>query len=240
MKMTQSEEETTYLPFDLEPSWMRKLQNELKKPYLVELAAFVKRERASGKEIYPPENLVFNAFLETPFDKVQVVIVGQDPYHGPGQAHGLSFSVPKGVPLPPSLQNIFKELNHDLGIPMPSHGCLLKWAKQGVLLLNATLTVKRSEPLSHHKRGWEQFTNAAIRELALRKEPVIFVLWGKNALEKCTHVPELNQNKQHFLLTAAHPSPFSAANGFFGCHHFSKINEILEKLGKNPIDWKLD
>lgn len=235
--MTQ---EIAFLPFLLEPSWQKELLDELQKPYLLHLAAFVKDERAKGLHIYPPEELVFNAFQTTPFHKVKVAIMGQDPYHGPKQAHGLSFSVPQGVPAPPSLQNIFKELEQDLKIPIPSHGCLLKWAEQGVLLLNATLTVRESEPLSHHKRGWEQFTDACMRRLALRKEPVIFVLWGKNAIEKSKHVPELYQNKQHTILTAAHPSPFSAHSGFFGCRHFSKINNILEKLGQPLIDWRLE
>ncbi len=232
--------ETIFLPFMLELSWQNALFEELQKPYLTTLAAFLKQERASGAPIYPPESLVFNAFGQTPFDAVKVVIMGQDPYHGPGQAHGMSFSVPKGIPLPPSLQNIFKELAQDLGVKTPPHGCLLKWAKQGVLLLNATLTVRDSEPLSHHKKGWEQFTDAAIDALAKRKEPVIFVLWGKNAIEKCKNVESLAQNKQHIILTAPHPSPFSAHSGFFGCRHFSKINALLVERGAAPIDWSLD
>jgi uracil-DNA glycosylase len=165
--------------------------------------------------------------------------MGQDPYHGVGQAHGLSFSVPKGVKPPPSLQNIFKELHSDLGIPIPNHGCLLKWAEQGVLLLNALLTVQSGKPLSHQRKGWEEFTDAAIRALARRKDPVIFLLWGKNAIDKCTNVPELSLNKQHVILTAPHPSPFSAHTGFFGCKHFSKANELLQTFGKKPIDWSL-
>jgi uracil-DNA glycosylase len=229
-----------YIPFLLEPSWQKVMQEELKKTYMVHLAAFVAQERASLAPIYPPEELVFNALNHTPFDKVRVVIVGQDPYHGPGQAHGLSFSVPIGVPPPPSLQNIFKELASDLGVKPPNHGCLLKWAEQGVLLLNATLTVRDAEPLSHHKKGWERFTDAIIRELAKREEPIIFLLWGKNAIKKCEDVPELAKNTHHTILTAAHPSPFSANNGFFGCRHFSKTNEILEKQGSKPIDWTLD
>jgi len=232
--------EVDFLPFVLESSWQKVLIDELKKPYLVHLAAFVKQERCLKNHVYPPEPLVFNALIQTPFDKARVVIMGQDPYHGPGQAHGLSFSVPKGIKAPPSLQNIFKELNQDLGLPIPSHGCLLRWAEQGVLLLNATLTVRESEPLSHHNRGWEQFTDAIIRELVKKKEPIIFVLWGKNALEKCKNVKELQENRQHTILTAAHPSPFSAHSGFFGCKHFSKINQILEKRGESPIDWRLE
>ncbi len=218
-------------PFTLEPSWQRALEEELKKPYLEKLAAFVKEERRSNDPVYPPEELVFNALIKTPFDKVRVVIVGQDPYHGPGQAHGLAFSVPKRIRPPPSLQNIFKELREDLGIAIPSHGCLEKWAEQGVLLLNVTLTVRESKPLSHHKKGWEQFTDAIISKLASRKDPIIFVLWGNNASKKCSHIPE-----RHTILKAAHPSPLSAYGGFFGCHHFSQINKLLDK----PIDWQLD
>lgn len=232
--------EIAFLPFLLEPSWQKVLLDELEKPYLTHLAAFVKEERASSHHIYPPEELVFNAFQHTPYDKVKVVIMGQDPYHGKGQAHGLSFSVPKGVNPPPSLQNIYKEMQQDLGIPIASHGCLIKWADQGVLLLNATLTVRESQPLSHHNKGWERFTDACMKKLAERKDPIIFVLWGKNAIEKSKHVPELYQNKQHTILTAAHPSPFSAHSGFFGCKHFSKINAILEKQHMAPIDWRLD
>lgn len=232
--------EVDFLPFVLEPSWHTVLLEELKKPYMVQLAAFVKEERLKKNPVYPPEELVFNALAHTPFDKVKVVIIGQDPYHGPNQAHGLSFSVPKGIAPPPSLQNIFKEINQDLGLPIPTHGNLLKWADQGVLLLNATLTVRQSEPLSHHKRGWEQFTDAIIHALAARKEAVIFVLWGKNAQEKVKNVPELQRNKQHTILTAAHPSPFSAYSGFFGCRHFSKINQLLTNRGEPPIDWRLD
>ena len=228
-----------FLPFQLEPSWNTVLEEELQKPYFIQLSSFVKQERQIHKDVYPPEDLVFNAFWQTPYDKVRVVIMGQDPYHGPSQAHGLSFSVPLGVPLPPSLKNIFKELSQDLQVKVPPHGCLIKWAKQGVLLLNATLTVRRGKPLSHHKKGWEQFTDAVISCIAQRKDPVIFVLWGKNAFEKCKNVPELAKNPQHFILTAAHPSPYSANNGFFGCGHFSKINELLKKQGKDPIDWSI-
>jgi len=224
----------------IEPTWDAQLHEEYTKPYFLELADFVREERRAGKHVYPLNGLVFHAFQKTPFDRVKVVIMGQDPYHGEGQAHGLSFSVPKGVRLPPSLQNIFKELHADLGIEMPSHGCLEKWAEQGVLLLNATLTVQESSPLSHHKRGWEQFTNEAIRALALRQDPVVFLLWGRNAIDKCNHVAELKAHPQHRILTAPHPSPFSAHSGFFGCRHFSKTNEILQSLGKKPIDWRLD
>lgn len=227
------------MTYTLEPSWQSALQEELQKPYISELASFVQKERMLGKKIYPPEELVFNALTQTPFTQVRVVILGQDPYHGPGQAHGLSFSVPDGQRLPPSLQNIFKELHADLQVPAPPHGCLLKWAKQGVLLLNVTLTVAENEPLSHHNKGWERFTDAVIQKLALRKEPVIFLLWGKNAQDACSRVPELLQNTQHTILCAAHPSPFSAYRGFFGCAHFSKVNALLQSRGEPPIDWRI-
>lgn len=222
--------------FTLEPSWKKALSDELQLPYIASLAAFVEQERQQSVPVYPPRELVFNAFLMTPFDQVKVVIMGQDPYHGPGQAHGLSFSVPKGISAPPSLQNIFKEQQTDLDIPLPTHGCLIHWAKQGVLLLNATLTVRQGEPMSHHGRGWERFTDAVIRCLCARKEPLIFVLWGKSAQEKCKH---LASHSHHHILTAPHPSPFSAHGGFFGCRHFSKINSLLEKQGLSPIDWVL-
>lgn len=228
--------EDTYLPFHLEPSWQEILHDELKKPYILELAAFVEMERLSGTPIYPPRHLVFNAFQQTPFDQVNVVIMGQDPYHGSGQAHGLCFSVPEGVPLPPSLKNVYKELKSDLGIDPPSHGCLLSWAQQGVLLLNATLTVSEGDPMSHHNRGWETFTDAVVKALWMRKEPVIFVLWGKSAQDKCRFLRQEEQ-PQHAILKAPHPSPFSAHQGFLGCRHFSQINALLTKWGKTPIDW---
>lgn len=233
--------ETSFIPFILEPSWQKILSEELKKPYITELAAFVEKEyRHVPDGIYPPKDLIFNAFYRTPFDKVKVVIVGQDPYHGQGQAHGLCFSVPKGIALPPSLQNIFKELKTDVQMEIPSHGCLLSWAKQGILLLNATLTVRKGEPLSHHGKGWELFTDAVIRKLIERRDPLVFVLWGKSAQDKCKFVKDHIRDEDHpYMLTAAHPSPFSAHSGFFGCRHFSKINEYLEKLGKEPIKWEL-
>jgi uracil-DNA glycosylase len=228
-----------YCPFELEPGWKNALHNEFTKPYIPSLAAFVERERASNIPVYPPKDLVFNALRTTPFAKTRVVIVGQDPYHGAGQAHGLSFSVPKGIPLPPSLQNIFKELGTDLGVQMPSHGCLLSWAEQGVLLLNATLTVKQGNPMSHHGKGWEQFTDAIVLSLANRTDPVIFVLWGKSAQEKVKHIYQNLPSSAHTILTAPHPSPFSVHTGFFGCRHFSQINEILMKRGEGPINWNL-
>lgn len=230
----------TFVPFVLEPTWQNKLAEEFNKPYMIKLASFVEMEYgASQSSIYPPKDLIFNSFFQTPFDKVKVVIMGQDPYHGQGQAHGLSFSVPKGVKLPPSLQNIFKELEADLQILKPNHGCLLSWASQGVLLLNATLTVSQGAPLSHHGHGWEQFTDAAIRKLEEREDPVIFVLWGKSAQDKCRFLKKEGFPSQHFILTAPHPSPYSANQGFFGSHHFSKINELLIKQGKDPISWQL-
>lgn len=229
------------LPFVLEPSWQKVLQEELEQPYIADLAAFVEKEYAAAPvPIYPPKDLIFNAFYQTPFDQVKVLIMGQDPYHGPGQAHGLSFSVPKDVKFPPSLQNIFKELEADVQMPKPSHGCLLSWARQGVLLLNATLTVRQGEPMSHHGRGWERFTDAAVRKLEERKDPVIFVLWGKSAQDKCRFLRTEGIPSRHFVLTAPHPSPFSANNGFFDCHHFSKINELLKQQGKEPINWSLN
>jgi len=221
--------------FALEPSWQAILQEELQKDYIQDLMRFVEAERERGAKIYPPENEMFNALWKTPFPNVKVVIIGQDPYHGAGQAHGLSFSVNKGVALPPSLKNIFTELKNDLGILPPAHGCLEGWAKQGVLLLNATLTVQESLPMSHHGKGWEQFTDAIVRELLEKEDPIIFLLWGKNAQHKCQHI---RLKTRHHLLTAAHPSPFSAYRGFFGCRHFSKANEILISLGKQPIDWR--
>ncbi|WP_068467529.1 uracil-DNA glycosylase [Candidatus Protochlamydia phocaeensis] len=231
----------TFTPFVLEPSWQKVMKEELSQPYVAELAAFVEKEYASSpKPIYPPRDLIFNAFQQTPFHKTQVLLMGQDPYHGPGQAHGLSFSVPKGVKPPPSLQNIFKELESDVHIPRPSNGCLIPWAKQGILLLNATLTVRQGEPLSHHGRGWEHFTDAVVRKLQEREDPVIFVLWGKSAQDKCRFLRESGMPSRHFILTAAHPSPYSANNGFFGCRHFSKINELLEQQGKTPIFWPLE
>lgn len=222
-------------PPQLEESWKKILHEEWNKPYLRDLAAFVAKER-STTAVYPPKSDVFNAF-KVPYDKVQVVIIGQDPYHGEGQAHGLSFSVLPGVPIPPSLKNIFKELNADLGIPIPTHGNLEKWAKQGVMMLNAVLTVRAHTPASHQGHGWEEFTDSAVKALLEREDPVIFVLWGKSAQEKCKHFAE-SAKSRHYILTSAHPSPYSAT-GFFGCRHFSKINDLLKRQGKAPIDWAL-
>lgn len=219
----------------IEDSWKKVLKDEFEKTYFQHITTFLKAEKAAGKIIYPPGPLIFNAFKLTPFDKVEVVILGQDPYHNRGQAHGLSFSVPDKVPLPPSLINIFKELKSDLGIETPVNGNLEKWALQGVLLLNASLTVRQNEPASHSQIGWLEFTNHVIQRLSELKKGIIFLLWGKFAQEKQTLIDET----RHFVLKAAHPSPFSASNGFFGCRHFSKTNELLMKQKKTPIDWKL-
>lgn len=222
----------------IEKSWHDSLKEEINKPYILDLKKFLEEERDKGAEIFPPENEVFNAFKQTPHDQVKVVLMGQDPYHGAGQAHGLCFSVQKGIPLPPSLKNIYKEMEADLGIPPANHGCLLNWSKQGVLMLNATLTVRKGEPKSHYGKGWEIFTDGVIRKLCQRKEPLVFILWGKSAKEKCENI--LNtMDHPHAILTSAHPSPYSAAN-FFGCRHFSKTNELLKKWGKSPINWSLD
>jgi uracil-DNA glycosylase len=227
------------MDFHIEESWDVALKAEYAKPYFKALNEFICAERKAGKAIYPPKGMVFHALQKTPLSAVKVVIMGQDPYHGQGQAHGLSFSVPAGIRPPPSLQNIFKELSQDVGTHIPTHGCLENWANQGVLLLNAVLTVEEGLPLVHQKRGWERFTDAVVRALALRDEPVIFLLWGRNARDKCLHVQELKENKTHTILTAAHPSPLSAYNGFFGCKHFSQTNEILKTLGKPVIDWQI-
>ena len=226
-------------PFELEPEWNVHLREELQKPYIIQLSSFVEKERLNGP-VFPPKELMFNAFSKTPFSKVKVVIVGQDPYHGSGQAHGLSFSVPKGIPIPPSLKNIYKELASDLGLPIPSHGCLLSWAEQGVLLLNATLTVREKNPLSHHKKGWESFTDAVLELLVQKKESLVFLLWGKSAQEKCGYLESLDNAQSHLFLKTSHPSPFSAHQGFLGCRHFSKANAWLKKNGQIPIDWNIE
>ncbi|MEI7594615.1 MAG: uracil-DNA glycosylase [Bacteroidota bacterium] len=218
----------------IEDSWRAILENEFKKAYFIDLKRFLIEEK-SKFSVYPPGNLMFSAFNLTPFENVKVVIIGQDPYHGDGQAHGLSFSVPEGIKPPPSLANIFKELNTDLNIPIQKNGCLDKWAKQGVLLLNATLSVRANQAGSHQKKGWEQFTDAAISNISEKKQGVVFILWGNFAKEK----QKLIDESKHFILTAAHPSPFSAYNGFLGCKHFSKANELLIKQGKEPIEWDI-
>jgi uracil-DNA glycosylase len=219
----------------IEDSWKIALKNEFSKPYFLEAVTFLKTEKALGKVIYPPGSLIFNAFNITPFDKVKVVLLGQDPYHGKGQAHGLSFSVPHGIKPPPSLINIFKELNADTGAPIPAHGNLTKWAEQGVLLLNACLSVRENDPLSHSRIGWIDFTDSVISRISTAKKKVVFMLWGKFAQEKQALIDET----KHLVLKAAHPSPYSANNGFFGCRHFSKTNEYLVSNGIDPIDWAL-
>jgi uracil-DNA glycosylase len=219
----------------IEASWKEVLAEEFKKPYFKQIAQHLKTEKEQGKIIYPPGSQIFHAFEVTPFDKVKVVIIGQDPYHGPKQAHGLSFSVQQGVATPPSLINIFKELHEDVGLPIPRHGHLENWAKQGVLLLNASLTVRAGEPMSHAKLGWEKFTNTVIEKVSDLKENIVFVLWGKFAQEK----QSLIDDKKHHIIKSAHPSPLSANNGFFGSRPFSKINTFLVKKGIDPIDWAL-
>jgi uracil-DNA glycosylase len=224
-------------PALIEASWFERLNEEFKKPYMRDLEEFLGREFFEKKVIYPPLSKVFNAFCFARLEEIKVVIIGQDPYHGPAQAHGLSFSVPIGVPPPPSLQNIFKELSTDCAIPIPSHGCLESWARQGVLLLNATLTVQANTPKSHHGKGWEIFTDRVVQLLAERKDPLVFLLWGKSAQEKWQHLQE--NSSRHLVLRAPHPSPLSAHAGFFGCRHFSKTNQFLQNLGKTPINWSL-
>lgn len=219
---------------DIDDTWYRVLRPQFEAPYFAELKSFLVSEKRQYT-VYPPGPLIFNAFNLTPFDRVKVVILGQDPYHGPGQAHGLSFSVPDGVPYPPSLRNIFKELHDDLGIPMARSGNLEKWAREGVLLLNASLTVRAGEPTSHSRHGWEQFTDAAIRALSEQREHLVFILWGSYAIAK----QSLIDSSKHLILKSVHPSPLSASRGFFGCHHFSLTNTYLKENGIEPIDWSL-
>ena len=220
----------------IDNTWKEVLKEEFTKPYFEQIVTFLRAEKATGKQIYPPGPLIFNAFNQTSFDKVSVVILGQDPYHGAGQAHGLSFSVQNGIKPPPSLVNIFKEIKSDIGIDMPvQYGNLTKWAQQGVLLLNAALTVREGDPFSHAKYGWADFTDAVIKTISDKKENVVFLLWGKFAQEKQLLIDQT----KHFVLTAAHPSPFSADKGFFGCRHFSKTNQLLMQKDLPPIDWKL-
>ncbi|HLO81671.1 MAG TPA: uracil-DNA glycosylase [Chitinophagaceae bacterium] len=220
----------------IEHGWKEVLKDEFRKDYFLQIVTWLKTEKISGRVIYPPGSLIFNAFEQTPFDKLKVVLIGQDPYHGPGQAHGLSFSVPDGVKPPPSLQNIFKEIESDLGIRMPgNYGNLTHWAQQGVLLLNASLTVRANEPNSHSRIGWMDFTDAVIKVISEKKEHIVFLLWGRFAQEKQPLIDET----RHYVLKAAHPSPFSADKGFFGCRHFSKTNGLLVQNGIDPIDWKL-
>ena len=219
----------------IEASWRKLLEDEFKKNYFKQIVTHIKTEKAQGKIIYPPGSLIFNAFDHTPVNKVKVVILGQDPYHNPHQAMGLSFSVPESVALPPSLINIFKELHDDVGVPIPKTGNLTKWADEGVMLLNASLTVRAGEPMSHSKIGWHIFTDCVISKISGLKDHVVFLLWGKFAQQKI----ELIDTKKHHILKAAHPSPLSASNGFFGCKHFSKTNTYLMKHGLDPVDWAL-
>jgi uracil-DNA glycosylase len=218
---------------DIGPSWYAHLAAEFNAPYFAELKAFLVKERVE-QTVYPRGREIFNAFQRTPFDAVRVVILGQDPYHGPGQAHGLCFSVQAGVPAPPSLVNIFTEIERDLGIPKPAHGDLSSWADQGVLLLNATLTVRANEAGSHQGRGWERFTDAAIAALARERTGIVFLLWGRYAQNK-----EALIGDRHYVLKAPHPSPLSAYRGFIGCGHFGQANELLAAQGLSPIDWRL-
>ena len=218
----------------IEQSWKNALAGEFDKPYFASLVRFLREEKAAGKRIYPPGSQIFNAFALTPLHNLKVVILGQDPYHGPGQAHGLSFSVPAGVPAPPSLKNIFKEIESDLGVRMSGYPNLEKWAMQGVLLLNAVLTVRSGEAASHSRIGWEEFTDAVIRHISENCEGVVFMLWGNFARSKSV----LIDRSRHHVLEAAHPSPL-ARGAFFGCRHFSKANSLLSAAGKTPIDWQL-
>lgn len=219
----------------LESSWKRRLAPEFHQDYMVALRAFLLERKRAGATIYPPGPLIFNALDSTPFDDVRVVILGQDPYHGPRQAHGLCFSVQGGIAPPPSLVNIFKELESDLGVTPPGHGCLQHWAEQGVLLLNAVLTVERGQAGAHQGKGWERFTDQVVRLLNAEREGLVFMLWGGYALKKGSVI----DRRRHLVLTAPHPSPLSAHRGFFGCGHFSKANHYLDERGQTPIDWSL-
>ena len=219
----------------LETSWKLRLSNELSADYMMRLSQFLRAEKAAGKKIYPPGSEIFNAFSLTPFDQVKVVVLGQDPYHGPGQAHGLSFSVRHGVPKPPSLQNIFKELHADLGITPPPHGNLEHWAQAGVLLLNSCLTVLDRQAAAHTGIGWEQFTDTVIDQLNHHRQHLVFILWGRKAQEKGAKI----DRQRHLVLASAHPSPLAAHNGFFGSAPFSKANDYLVRHGLAPVDWDI-
>ncbi len=217
----------------IESSWREVLKEEFEKEYFKNLTEFVRNEYSGNTPIYPPARLIFNAFDHCPFDKVKVVILGQDPYHGAGQANGLCFSVNRGIQFPPSLMNIFKEISSDTGAPIPQDGDLTRWSDQGVLLLNATLTVRAAQAGSHQRRGWEEFTDAAIRQLASLRENIVFILWGSYAQKKGAFI----ERAKHLVLTSPHPSPLSAYQGFFGNHHFSRANQYLKEHGKAPIIW---
>jgi uracil-DNA glycosylase len=223
----------------LHPSWLAPLQGEFDDPYMAALRQFLVAEKAAGKRIFPAGNEWFRALDLTPLENVRVVILGQDPYHGEGQAHGLCFSVKPGVRTPPSLVNIYKEMETDLGIPPARHGFLEHWAEQGVLLLNSVLTVQMGMAASHQGRGWERFTDAVIRLVNARAEPVVFLLWGSHAQKKAAFVDSIERGGRHLVLKAPHPSPLSAYSGFFGSGHFSKANAFLKSVGQKPIDWAL-
>lgn len=219
----------------IHPSWKERLAGEFQQDYFRDLKTFLTEEKRAGQTVYPPGPLIFNAFNTTPFDRVKVVIFGQDPYHGPGQAHGLCFSVQRGVRPPPSLVNIYKELRDDVGFKIPDHGNLEGWATQGVLLLNASLTVRAAQAGSHQGKGWERFTDAAVKALNEHREGLVFLLWGRPAQLKGSIIDPA----RHHVLKAVHPSPLSAYGGFFGCKHFSKTNALLKQMGKDPIDWQI-
>lgn len=222
-------------PVRLQQAWLDRLGPEFEQDYMVALRAFLRERQHAGATIYPPPAQWFNALNSTPFDRVRAVILGQDPYHGPGQAHGLCFSVQPGLPVPPSLKNIFKEREQDLGIPAPDDGCLQSWADRGVLLLNAVLTVERGQAGAHQGKGWEQFTDVVIRVLNAERDGLVFMLWGGYALKKGSII----DRRRHCVLTAPHPSPLSAHRGFLGCRHFSRANEYLQSRGDAPLDWSL-
>lgn len=225
------------MAIEMEPSWLQVLGDEFDKDYMLKLKQFLKTEKEAGFKIYPKGSDIFNAFWKTPFSDLKVVILGQDPYHGANQAHGLSFSVQKGINPPPSLKNIYKELKTDIpGFEIPATGDLTHWAEQGVLLLNATLTVRDSSPASHQKKGWEEFTDKVIKTISDKKEGIVFILWGAYAQAKA----ELIDQSKHHIIKSPHPSPFSADRGFFGSKPFSKTNEILKKEGKKEIDWQIN
>lgn len=233
----QADEYSTYIRREMEvrieESWKEQLAEEFTKPYFEKLTEFVRTEYMGDTPIYPPAKLIFNAFDHCPFNDVKVVIIGQDPYHGAGQAHGLCFSVNKGVALPPSLVNIFKEIANDTGTPIPSNGDLTRWSEQGVLMLNAVLTVRAASAGSHRNKGWEEFTDAAIRALAEKRDNIVFILWGSYAIKKGAFIDK----ERHLVLTSPHPSPLSAYQGFFGNHHFTRTNDYLRTHGKNEIIW---
>ena len=220
----------------IDDNWLEHIASEFEEDYMHELRAFLQQRKASGAIVFPPGNKIFNALNSTAFSQVKVVIIGQDPYHGPGQAHGLSFSVPQGIAIPPSLRNIYKELQSDCDFVAPAHGCLTPWAEQGVLLLNAVLTVEQGQAAAHQNKGWEQFTDSIIQALNSEREGLVFMLWGAYAQRKAAMV----DGSRHCVLKAPHPSPLSAHRGFLGCQHFSKANQWLQQQGQEPVDWALD